>query len=276
MAFTKDKVKFYSPLSLGQRRTLNLLLGEINQSMRDGGVDAYDGTIVPDANALESASYDYAAKVGGRARASRDQEAERGILKLLSGDPAFDVDPTARRELYDAERADALRRFGEETIPLLTRAYGAKGAARSGALTYSLGNAATRLEDDLYRRNTELLLHDEDMRRNELAAARDRIATGVGADAQARQNQALDFGTLLTAGNAQRAVTEAQNKEAYSKWLQEQPWANPWLGFTNAALGAQTNAPYVGSETDWLGVGMGVLNLAGSVLGSGGGGMMGG
>ena len=273
MAFEKEKVKFYSPLNLQQRGFLRQLGGFVQQSMREGGVDAYEGELVPDANELERLAFDAAERVGGRGRVSRDESTERGILKLLSGDPAFDVDPTARRELYEAERAEELRRFNEEVLPMISRHWGGRGGARSGALTGSMADAGIRLGNDLYRRNTELLMHDEDMRRNELARARDRIAEGIRADATARQNDATDFGTLYMAGQGVRAINEGQNQEAYSKWLQEQPYFNPWLGYANAILGTPTNAPYVGTETDWVSAG---LNIGGSALslvgGMGGGG----
>lgn len=260
-----QSVGAYPTLTTWQRKLLKNLTAQIHPGE---SVDVYGGEIAPDATASQEAAFDLAGSIGGRSRASRDQATERGVLQLLSGESAFDTDPTARKNLYEAERAEEMRRFQEEVLPTLGRAYGARGHARSGGLEGSMRLAAERLGDDLYRRNTELLYQDENVRRQEAAAARDRIATGVGADAAARQNQALDARTLLEVGGTERAIGAQQNQEAYNKWLAAQPYYNPWLGFLPAALGTQTSTPVVKSDTDWASIGTqlgtSLIGLAGS------------
>lgn len=259
-----QKVGQYATLTTWQRKLLKDLTRQIDPGE---SAEVYGGEISPGATGAQEAAFGMADAIGGDGRASRQNATESAVLSLLSGDAAFDIDPTARKNLYEAERAEELRRYQEEVLPAMSRAFGGRGLARSGGLERSMRLSGERLGEDLYRRNTELLYQDENARRTELAAARDRQALGVSADGQARANDALDIQTLLQAGGTDRAIQAQGNQESYNKWLAAQPYYNPWLGFLPAALGTQTSTPVVKSETDWASLG---TQLGTSLIGAAG------
>ncbi len=240
MAFLgSGKIKTKNILTDEQNATLTALNRQVFGEIGKGSA-VYPDQIVPGATGAQTQVFEQVNR--GFDRTERDAGQDQAIMDLLSGDPSFDVDPTARRELYEAERSEELRRFQEEILPMLSRAYGARGAARSGGLERSMRLGSERLGEDLYRRNTELLYADEGARRQELSRSRDRQAVGVEADIMGRQGQYGELGARFGLGAQERGIQGEANSEAYNKWLSGQPYYNPWLGYLPSALGTKAKA----------------------------------
>ena len=166
--FGGSKTKRRSNLTKSQRRLLDDLVDRIETGL-DEGIDPYTGQITPDATENQQRAWQFAELMEMGARKG-DQYHADAARRLMSGEPAFDIDPEAREQQFEGEKAEAMRTFQEEIVPMISRGYAGKGLARSGAMTGSLGRAGAQLGDALNRRYNELTRADEAAMRGEQVA----------------------------------------------------------------------------------------------------------
>lgn len=207
------------------------------------GVPAYAGQITPGASQLQQQAFGMAPGMLGAGMAPGVQSAISG---LLSGAPAYQIDPATSAAYYrDAVVGPMQQQFGDILRGLDAR-YGAR-FGRSGGQLQAANQAAERFGTQLAGIQGDLVYRDEMARRQALENAQGRIGTGVqAAFGQGAENRA-NLGALATLGGEQRAIAGQQGVEDYGKWLYSQPYNNPWLGFMGTALSTmpmmQTQTP---------------------------------
>lgn len=200
------------------------ILGQVGE-----GVQPYRGNLVPGENDLLRQGFETASSgVEESGAAARDS-----YLSLISGDPAFEVDPAARERVYEADRARVFQ-DADDLADQFEGRYAARGLSRSGGLEQSYGRALERATVGLDATRAGLHYADEEARRGSLEAGRDRMIPGLAARTA---TIAGDTGTLIGAGGEQRAILGQQQQAEYSRWLTQQPYANPWLGYLPQSLG---------------------------------------
>ena len=213
-------------MSPTQQRLLWKLAKQVMPEIGEGA-EVYGGQIAPGASDLQQQGFD---ALSG----AFSGESGNALSQMLSGQSAYEVDPAARQQVYDAEKALAMRQFQSETMPMLEERYNAMGAGRSGGLEHAMSQAGGDLSLGLGSLYSNLGYQDEQSRR-----------AGLEAGAQ-RQGQGLSLwggitGQQLAGGEMQRGIAGEQLGEGYNKWLAAQPYANPWLtSFLPTLLGTQT------------------------------------
>lgn len=227
---TPEVNKQIPTLTSGQLSTLNSLNGYV-QGQIGQGAEAYPGTIMPGASALQAKAFglaqDYGTDAAGQARQS-------AIADILSGKPAWSqISADPYYQAYNtAVEAPSMLNFKTGIIPQILQAYGAGGP--TGAVVSGLGDAGASLAAQLGAGRASFV--DQNLAR----AAQDRIA-GVGMSADESQRRIALMGA---AGDTQRGITGDQLAESYGKWQSSQSYNNPALGFIPQILGTQAFQTY--------------------------------
>lgn len=229
---THSSTENQSILSGDQKNFLRALVAQIMPEIGQAG-EVYAGQIAPDASPLQQEAFASLSNIFGG-------QSGQALNQLLSGQPAYEVDPAARQQLYQAEMASQMGQLDDTWARLEERANFDGGSGRSGGLNRSMTQAAADTHLGLGRFYGGLGYQDEQARR--MAAQQGVQNQAIGLQAQ---NQML--GAQLGAGQMQRGIEGQQYAEAYNKWLAGRPENNPWLGFTPQVLGTQTTTPV--SET---------------------------
>ena len=229
--------------STGQQNIAKALQRQVGDAV-GRGVEAYGGEIAPGATQNQQLAYDAAP---GLLASQRNRGVETALGSILSGNPAYQIDPARSAAFYnDSVLLPAQRQF-QDTMQGIDARYGAR-FGRSGGQQEAIGRAATDFNTNLAGIRGDLVFQDEQARRAALESAAGRQLQGVGASVGYRdsqqENQRRNLVTLAGLGGEQRAITGQQNAEDYGKWQYSQPYNNPWLGFMGAALApppTQTN-----------------------------------
>lgn len=201
-------------LTKEQQELLKSVIGYIMPQVGQG-IEGYSGQIVPGTSDLQQQGFDALSGMFSG-------ESGNALSSLLSGQSAYEIDPAARTQVYDAEKALAMRQFQSETMPMLEERYNAMGAGRSGGLEHAMSQAGSDLSLGLGSMYSQLGYQDEQARR-----------MGLEAGAQ-RQGQGLSLwggmtGQQLAGGQMQRGIEGQQLGEDYNSWLSQQPYMNPYL-----------------------------------------------
>lgn len=232
-------------------------LADLYQGQIGEGVASYGGDIIPGATGLHGGVYDSAlASMMGGEGTSTD-----ALGRMLSMEPAYEVDPAARERYYDeAFMAPAMQDFQQQILPAIMEQYNAQGMNRSGFAEGALATAGGNLATDLAGIRADLLYRDEEARRDAASAAYDRALPALGALAGERES-------LLGVADTTRGIEGEQMAEEYGKWLYEQPYNNPWLAYTEPVIGTPLIQHFTGPKEDpWYHkVGM----VVGSAMGGG-------
>jgi len=216
-----------------QIANLNKMIGQVGQNIGQG-IDAYGGQITPDATANQLAAFQ------GAGNLFRDPRVDSSgaINQLMSGDPAFQIDPAQREQFYqDALVAPAQSQF-QDQMQQIDRRYGA-GFGESGSHRGAGYRAAEDFQTNLMGKRAELLYGDEMARRGAAEAGMGRMAQGAGLAGMYGQDQRANLGLMSQLGGEERAIAGQQQGEAYNKWQTEQDYNNPWLGFFGPTMSAQ-------------------------------------
>jgi hypothetical protein len=226
MGGSSTNTKMKSILTPEQSKFLNQMISTLSMEWGQHG-PVYGGQIAPDASPLQQQAF---SSLGGG-------EAASAISQLLSGDPAFQIDPEAREKLYGAEKASQMGQLTDTWKQLEERANFDGGSGRSGGLNRSMTQAAADTHIGLGRFYGGLSYADETARRAAAESAAQRQVAGMQAT-----------GLQLAAGGQQRDIAGQQAGEAYNKWLSGQWSSNPALGFIPQILGTQVKTP---TEDSW-------------------------
>ena len=216
-----------------QQQVLNQLISYVMPQIGQGA-ETYGGQIAPGASDLQQQGFDALSGMFGG-------ETGGALSAMLSGQSAYEVDPAARQQVYDAEKAMAMNQFQSETAPMLEERYNAMGAGRSGGLQHAMAQAGGDLSLGLGSMYSQLGYQDEESRRMGLESAAQRQGQGLGMWGGLNQQQ-------LAGGEMQRGIEGEQLGEGYNQWLASQPYSNPWVtSYMPTILGTQVNTPV--SET---------------------------
>jgi hypothetical protein len=253
MSASGSKSELAASLTPGQSALLEQLTGLLGEQLGQG-VEAYPGELSPEASELQQLGFQQAAQDPAQLG-----EFQSAISRLLGGGDraAFEVDPEARRKVYEAQTAQAGRQFQTQTIPQLMEFYNARGLGRSGGLERALAGAGGELALRGQELQANLEYQDEQARRGALESGANRQLQSRTAGAQGfLGGQAADqtrLQALLGAGGVQRDIAGQGLQADYQKWMQAQPYGNPWLQFLPQALGTAAFTPV---SSAW-GVGLG-------------------
>lgn len=225
------------------------------------GVDPYSGQITPGTSPLQQQAFGAA---GGLLSNPLSTPMQSGVERLLSGEPAYQIDPATSRAYYDeAVYRPAMQEFGD-TLRGLDARYGAR-FGKSGAQLEAAHRAAERFGTNLAGIRGDLAYRDEMARRQAAENAMGRIGTGVQAGLGMSGDMRANLGMMAGLGGEQRAIEGQQLAEDYGKWLYAQPYNNPWLGFMGTAL---TPTPMMQTQQPGILPGLGAAaSAAGGIVG---------
>ena len=216
-----------------QKSVLNKMLGQVSGAIGQG-IDPYGGQITPDATANQLAAFQGAGNLFGDPRV----DSSAAINQLMSGDPAFQVDPAQREAFYqDALVAPARAQF-QDTLQQVESRYGA-GFGEPGAMRGMANRAVSDFETNLMGKKAELIYADEMARRGAAEAGMGRMGQGAALAPTYDANQRANLGLMSTLGGEERAISGQQMGEEFNKWQMEQPYNNPWLGHFGSVMSAQ-------------------------------------
>ena len=219
-----------------QVRSLDQMTGQLERNIGQG-VESYGGQITPDATANQLAAFQGAGNLFSDPRV----DSSGAINQLMSGDPAFQIDPAQREAFYqDALVAPARAQF-QDTLQQVDQRYGA-GFGEAGAMRGMANRATADFETNLMGKRAELIYADEMARRGAAESGMNRMVQGVGLAPTYDANRRQNLGLQATLGGEERAIAGQHAGEAYNKWQTEQDYNNPWLGFFGSAMSAQPNA----------------------------------
>lgn len=235
----------------GQKQVLGNLTNALNRNIGQGA-QVYGGQIIPGATANQQLAFGVAPEMLRQTIDSRP-----AIQGLLSGAPAYTIDPAARERLYNEQIvAPAQNRF-RDTLQQLDARYGGRFGI-AGAQGRAVSNAARDFETNLAGQRASLLYADEQARRQALENGMGRVAAGVEGSIGYDQNRRQGLEMLAALGGAERGIGAQQAGEQYYKWNMGQDYNNPWLGFLGTALSA---SPYAVGQSE------GVLGAIGGLAG---------
>lgn len=215
-----------------------LLTGELGK-----GVTPYGGQITAELSGLEQEGIERAGGFGG---------AGMDFLSNILG-----RSPEAEEDYWRKAFVDpSMMMWEKKMVPQLMEKYSAMGAGDSGAARRALAEGASSLTTNLGSRLGEIMYKSQF----------DKMQIpGMGMDLIAK---------MMGAGAVGRGVEQAKGQEAYGKWQQAQPWANPWLQHLGIPMSVQPmqNMMYqTGGSQGLLGSMMPMIGQGiGSWLGGGG------
>lgn len=257
-------------LTPGQQRLLDKTINLANRGL-SGDYDVYGRQIGGGRNQLHKAFFDQVRGLFGTPQQSLMNDT---AARLMSGQPAYEIDPTARQDLYESQfKIPAMRQFREETLPQVSEFYNARGLGRSGQHERALLDSGERLAEGLGGIQAGLMYADEEARRQSLENAANRSISGVQLGLGIGQQNLANIGALGGAAELKRGLRAERRGEAYQKWMAQQPYANPYLGFLNTGLGTQAYGFY--NQPGQAGVLGNILSLVGAGIGGYYGGPMG-
>lgn len=207
-------------------------------------------------------SYDPSAFMSGTSSALDD---------LLSGKPAFDLDPSVIDAYFrDSVAAPALRNYQDNILPQLNAAYAGHGAAFSTRLSQAKGKALGDINADLVAQLAQTQLAAQTTRAQLADSAANRRVQGVQL-AQQQTAAPLTHATLME----QALAPFQQNKQAtatanYNEWVRTRPENNPYMQLALSYIGQSQNAAYNQQPNPYAGmaIGAGVGGLTGAASGA--------
>jgi len=217
-----------------QKGLLNQMSDLLGQNVGQG-IDAYGGQITPGATANQMGAWQGASNLFNDPRGIDPSAAQR---QLLSGDPAFQIDPAQRERFYNDALVAPARASFRDTMQGIDQRYGA-GFGESGSHRGAGYRAAEDFETGLMGKRAELLYADEMASRGAAEAGMGRMAQGVSMAPQLGQDYRANLGAMSQLGGEERSIAGQQLGEEYNKWQTEQDYNNPWLGFFGSTMSAQ-------------------------------------
>lgn len=220
-------------------RNQEFLINDLTKKVRQNigvGAPVYQGEITPGATSYQNQTFDRAGSLFGNMI-----DSSGAVSRLISGDPAFTVDPADREAYYQSAVVNpSMRQFQNDILPLVDSRYGDTWGTAGGHREAVL-RAGTDLTTNMGGILGDLVYKDVLAGRDSAERGLDRIATGIGAGATAAAANTNILNSILGIGDFERRISAQQNSEDYNKWLSGQDYANPWLGFIGPAL-TQTHA----------------------------------
>ena len=132
----KSNSKLMNMITPEQRELLSGVIGQIMPQLGQG-VETYGGQITPGTSPLMQQGFNALSGAFGG-------ESGGALSQMLSGQSSYEVDPAARQQVYDAEKAAAMNTFRKDVMPTINEAY--QGAGRSGGLESALAGAGGEVE----------------------------------------------------------------------------------------------------------------------------------
>lgn len=249
-----------------QQALFNTLQQQATQGLTGGGNVNYPGQTYAPQNQYETAYLQ-------STQLSPDQvmTRENALKSILSGQPAYSVDPTQRENYYQtAFYNPAMREYEQNILPqVMERASGA-GFHSSDTLN-QMGKSSTDLATNLAAKRAELLWNDVQAG----YAAREQAANRQAALAGSPTNIMTGYTQQLgTAGSYARAIENERLQGELSRWLS----GETVNGVSNAAYNPNTQlalsllglTPFsYGANTQSSGAGLGYGALSGASQGLG-------
>lgn len=261
-------VEFANPLDKRQKKLMKQFQGLLASEL---GTTFNMPDYLPGLNQLQLDAFAEAQRLGSE---GFSPEIQAATSRMLSGEPAYRIDPALREQYFQAQLAPARREFTDNTLRAIAEQYAGGGLGRSGDFQGALAQAA-----EGYGLNEAALLSDlinQDEQRTwegyENAAQRQGYGIQLG-----QQGEMMPINTLMNAGLTQYGLeADRMGMEAQQQVYAEHPLANPivgqWLPF-----GLQPyRVPYTEADSQpmWKSA-LGMLTGS-SMLGMLGGGMGGG
>ena len=254
---TTGEIKQLETMTPEQKALFNSLLGTASQG---GATTSAPFQTYSDTNQYEQQYMDLAS-------GKTPSIAHDALLRVLSGQPAYDINPEATQSYYENSIRDPMvKEFNKTTLPGLNEQFAGPGfwsSNRAGAITDAYGN----LNSSLNNQYGQLQMADEQARRTALQNAM---------NLQAQVAPGVDQAQITNAGNAgvlARSIESEKIASQMARWLsgesidgQNVQAYNPNTQLAMALMGVQ---PYTYAQQNTT-TGKGLLNslLGGINIGS--------
>lgn len=253
---TKTETKQRPTMTKEQQALLKQLIGTASEQ---GPTPSYPGQSYVPMTTQEESFLKYA---GGETQTPANQ----ALLNVLSGQPAYQVDPAATEQYYQKSILDpTMDVYRNTTLPLLTESFAGPGfwsSNRANATQQSISD----LTQNLASQRAELYYKDEQARRTALENAANRRAQVAPAAVE------MESQNLGTAGQWSRSIAQEKVASDLARWLSGEEMDGQYISAYNpntklalALLGVQ---PYTYTQEQTT-VGKGILTGLLSGIGSG-------
>ena len=210
-----------SRLSPTQQKAVNSLMSVLNREI-GMGVMPYPGQMVAEASPLQQMLFQQGTNLAQIAPAMQQQG-----LKMMDTEQ---WDPSQARELWQTSVRDPmLETWQDKIVPQVQEKYAAQNALSSGAANRALAESGRKLTSDIGSQLAQLLYQDRQSHRD---YSLQQQSTGLNTLTNALQQMQ----GLAGIGESQRGVKQDLLQEPLKKWLQMQPYNNPWLQFFNQGV----------------------------------------
>ena len=184
---------------------------------------------------------------------------KNAAMSLLSGKPAWTVDPTATMNLYESSiKKPAMEAWREEIMPGIQGQAAASGMLHSSLTTRELGRAGGNVADMLASNLSQLQYADEQSRRQAEYAGKQMMPAGFQMAEATRQIPYSQFGQAFGVGGQERAMRQEIDQAAWQKWGEMQPENSRRLQLALQMMGigaglqqTQTEPVYGYPEFEW-------------------------
>lgn len=171
------------------------------------------------------------------------------LTQILGGQPTTQVNEGITRDFFQRSiREPALRRFEEETLPLLREAYVGPGLSQSTARQEGERRSRRDLEESLLAKELELVYRDEQERRGLAESAAERQVRGVGLAPAATTTveeaplRRAEAGQRL--GALPRVIEQAELDFEFNEFVRTTPELSPVIEQALAFLGIPMQASF--------------------------------
>lgn len=212
-----------STLTDSQRAVLDKLSGLIEGQI-GVGVAPYKGQMTSGPSDIQGSQFDLVKQILG-GTATGQQQTTDALSSVIKPWNSGDATSWWEKSIKDP----TLQSWNEDILPGISEKFAAYDAFGGGGSRKSLLDAGVKLETGMQKNLADALLQDKQTSNQQMLSA-------AGLNIEDLMGRANLGGT---AGATQRGITNDQLSEGYQKWLQKQPYANPWLSYLGSSLGTQ-------------------------------------
>lgn len=221
---TKTKIQQQETLSPEQKAMFNNMLSGASSQYGQPTESAPFQTYAPTTE-QEQKYFDFV-----NTQSPQNQASNEALLNVLSGKPAYEINPEATEQYYQKYIRDpALRNYKETTAPLLAESFSGPGYWSSGRAN-ATQQSITDLSSQLDAQRAELYYKDELARRQALENARNLQIQGISVAPNYYGQQANQLGT---AGALARQIEQEKISSNMARWLSGEQMEGKSIGAYN-------------------------------------------
>lgn len=236
------------------------------------GVSSYNGNIVAPLDPKLQSLYNSIPTLGQVGQ--NDGSTNSAIQNLLSGKPAFNLDPQTTTDYFNKSvLTPMMATYNQQIKPQIQQAFAASGRSFSAAKGNALSRSLTDLGTSAQAQLAQGIFNNQSLQAQMAQNAVNNQIQGVNL---AQQQSLMPYNRISALQGVLQPYQQQSQALAtanYNQWQQQQPYNNPWLAQAQNFLGNSQVAMYNPSnqlQNQLIGAGVGAVGGAatGAVMGS--------